>query len=58
MNKKIIVGLSGGVDSAVSSYLIKEGNKNYEVSAIFMQNWDDFIADNKVIKKKCTQTQD
>lgn len=56
--KKIVVGLSGGVDSATSAYLIKKKKEDYCVSAVFMQNWDDFLSGNKVVKRRCTQTQD
>jgi len=39
MGKRIIVGMSGGVDSSVAALLLKD--QGFEVECIFMKNWDE-----------------
>ena len=59
--KKVVIGMSGGVDSSVAAIILKKAG--YEVIGLFMRNWDssinnDFLGNPDINNDICPQEQD
>ncbi len=58
---KVVVGMSGGVDSSVAALMLK--NEGYDVTGLFMRNWDstlnnDYLGNPNLNNQICPQEQD
>ena len=61
MKKKVVIGMSGGVDSSVAAILLQK--QGYEVIGLFMRNWDstmnnDFLGNPNLNNDICPQEED
>ena len=59
--KRVVIGMSGGVDSSVAAILLKE--QGYDVVGLFMRNWDssinnDYLGNPNLNNDICPQEQD
>ncbi|VEU72830.1 tRNA-specific 2-thiouridylase mnmA [Mycoplasmopsis gallopavonis] len=59
--QRVVIGMSGGVDSSVAAFLLQQ--QGYEVVGLYMRNWDsllnnDILGNDKISQDVCPQEQD